>query len=136
MRSAHSEIWTHLVFSTKNHQPVFEGEGVPVIRQALDDFISEIPDHQGTFSILADHIHLLIKLPENMSVNQLARQIQKLVSERLRQHGWVVKVEWEDDYHAHSVSWNRLSNEKSLIERQEIKHKELSLKEELKFLGL
>lgn len=136
MRNAHSEIWTHLAFSTKNHRPVFDQESIGVIRQALEDFISEIPDHQGTFSILTDHLHLLIKLPENMSVNQLAKQVRELVGNRLKQEGWRGNLEWEEDYHAHSVSWNRLSNEKSLIERQEIKHKELSLKEELKFLDL
>ncbi|HAZ24208.1 MAG TPA: transposase, partial [Algoriphagus sp.] len=59
------------------------------------------------------------------------------ISQRLRQEGFDPDtLEWESDYHAHSVSLNRLSVEKSLIERQDIKHKEISLKEELKFLGL
>ncbi|AMQ54851.1 transposase [Algoriphagus sanaruensis] len=136
MRSGHSEIWTHLVFSTKGHLEIFDTSCILIIRQAILDYIEQIEDKQGTFSILSNHIHLLVKLPENMSVNQLARTIQELIVNRLRQEGWRGTLEWEEDYHAHSVSWNRLSSEKSLIERQEIKHKDLSLKDELKFLGL
>ncbi|HAH35411.1 MAG TPA: transposase [Algoriphagus sp.] len=137
MRHSHSEIWTHLVFSTKGHKPSIDSLKVDIIKQGLGDFIASIPDQHGTFCVLVDHFHMLIKLPENLSVNQLAEQIQELISQRLRQEGFDPDtLEWESDYHAHSVSLNRLSVEKSLIERQDIKHKEISLKEELKFLGL
>jgi hypothetical protein len=52
------------------------------------------------------------------------------------QEGFANCPEWDEDYYVHSVSLNRLSTEKSLLDRQEYKHKEISLEEELKFLGL
>lgn len=136
MRHSNSEIWTHLVFSTKEHRAVFDDQMIPVIRKLIAEFISEIPDHQGSFEILADHIHLLIKLPGNMSVNELAEKVQSLISTRLKLEGFRKEVEWEENFHAHSVSVSKLSTEKNLIERQLIKHKDMSLEEELRFLGM
>ncbi len=115
----------------------FDFKIAPLIQTALDDFISGLPDDHVTYCVLPDHIHLLAKLPNHLSVNQFAMEIQTAVSDRLRQEGYSEGgFEWNDTYHAHSVSSNRLSVEKNLIERQEINHKEMSLKEELRFLGM
>lgn len=136
MRDGHSDIWTHLVLSSQMHEPIFRPNMVPEIQQALEDYISQIPNHQGTYCVLPDHIHFLIKLPSDISITALANQVQDMVSSRLRQQGHLTNLEWDTDFHAHSVSLNRLEFEKSLITRQEIKHKDMSLSEELKFLGM
>jgi hypothetical protein len=78
----------------------------------------------------------LIKLPGNLSVDQLAHFVQQLINKKLVQERFANCPEWDEDYYVHSVSLNRLSTEKSLLDRQEYKHKEISLEEELKFLGL
>ncbi len=125
-----------MVISTKMHEPLFTVKMIPEIQQAIEDYISQIPNHQGTYCVMPDHIHFLVKLPPDLSINALAKQVQNLISGRLRQQGHLTNLDWEPDYHAHSVSLNRLEIEKSLIQRQEIKHKEISLKEELRFLGM
>lgn len=131
-----SEIWTHLVLSTKENSPRLEGNIKEITKQALRDFISQIPNNQGTLCVLSDHVHLLSKLPPEISLMELILQIQTFIGQRLRQEGITPSLKWSSIYHAHSVSLNRLEQEKSLISRQEIKHKNISLKEELKFLGL
>jgi hypothetical protein len=78
----------------------------------------------------------LIKLPSNLSVDQLAHFVQQLIGKNLVQEGFANCPEWDEEYYAHSVSLNRLTNEKSILDRQQYKHKEISLEEELKFLGL
>ena len=137
MRQSHTGIWTHLVISTKNYQPLFNEEWKKTIQTCLEDFVQIFPDQHSIFCILPDHIHFLIKLPDDMALSTLVSQIKKVVSDRLSgKYGDISNFAWEDDYHAHSVSVNRLSTEKNLIERQEIKHKEMSLQEELKFFGM
>lgn len=136
MRDGHSDIWMHVVLSSRQHEPVFKPQMIPEIKQALEDYISQLPANQGTYCVLSDHIHLLIKLPHDLSINSLALQVQDLVTGRMRQQGHVTNLEWDTNYHAHSVSLNRLEFEKSNIQRQEIKHREVSLAEELKFLGM
>jgi putative transposase len=137
MRHSHTDIWTHLVISTKGYQPLFRSSWVATIDAALQDFVNNLPGHSGTFCIMPDHVHFLIKLPGDMSLNALVDSIKATISEQLMgTFDNAGDFEWEKEYHAHSVSLNRLSIEKSIIERQEIKHKEISVQEELKFFGM
>ncbi|MCU0400689.1 MAG: transposase [Algoriphagus sp.] len=136
MNHSHSNIWTHLVLWTKDHQRVISYDMNQSFKEALDLVLFENSDQQLHFSILHDHIHLLIKLPGNMSVDRLVKHLQDHICQRLEQNGFRPCIEWDEHYHAHSVSLNRLSAEKNLLERQEYKHKEISLFEELKFLGM
>jgi len=137
MKHSHIEIWTHVVISAKEYRPLFRTDWVPTIDTTVQDFVNSIPDQRGTFCILPDHVHLLVKLPDDMSVNDMVSKIKSSISERLiNTFEDAADFEWEEDFHAHSVSLNRLSVEKNLIERQEIKHKEISLQEELKFFGM
>ncbi|WP_185974415.1 transposase [Litoribacter populi] len=138
MRNSHTEIWTHLVISAKSYQPLFKKQWVDTIDETLRDFIGSIPDHRGTFCIMPDHIHFLVKLPDDLSLNSLVDQVKSVIKTRLKETFVedADNFDWEPHHHAHSVSLNRLSVEKSLIERQLIKHKEMSLEEELKFFGM
>ncbi len=136
MNHSHSNIWTHLVFWTKDHQRVISYEMNASIKEAMELVLAENSEQQLHFSILQDHIHLLVKVPGKTSVDYLVHRLQELICEKLEDNGFRPCIEWDKDYHAHSVSLNRLSSEKSLLERQEYKHKEISLFEELKFLGM
>jgi putative transposase len=136
MTHSHSNIWTHLVLWTKGHQNQITSDMSSSIREVIGLIQMETPEQQVHFSILQDHIHLLIKVPGKMSVDYLVEYLQSLICEKLEKDGFIPCLEWDPNYHAHSVSLNRLSAEKSLLERQEYKHKEISLHEELKFLGM
>ena len=136
MNHSHSNIWTHLVLCTKSHHQQMTFEMYGSIKEAIEIMQAEFPEQQVHHSILQDHIHLLIKVPGQISVDQLVSHFQLLINECLKKNGFLPSFDWDTNYHAHSVSLNRLSAEKSLLDRQEYKHKEISLKEELKFLGM
>ncbi|MFN3759970.1 MAG: transposase [Algoriphagus aquaeductus] len=136
MTHSYSNIWTHVVLEVKDQQPAISEKVRPLVKKALEEYFSETEDQQAGFSVLADHLHLLVKLPQNMSVDQLVHSIRGQISIRLEREKLGKRLDWEDRYHAHSVSLNRLSIIRSLIDRQELKHKEMTLKEELKFFGL
>ncbi|MBC6367300.1 transposase [Algoriphagus sp. AK58] len=136
MPHSSSNVWTHLVFWTAGHERAITGQLIPVIHAVLDELSLKFTPHQVYHSILPDHIHLLTKVPSNISVDQLTFQVQQNIGKRLRELDLGDFLTWDPDYHVHSVSINRLSAEKSLIDRQEFKHKEISLVDELKFLGL
>lgn len=137
MKHSHSEIWMHLVLSTKNEAAVFGPSEAQYINAAIEEFASEHSNSTVTYAVLPEHIHILLKLPENMSLNGLVAHIQTFIQIKMRQNGQVNSTfQWEKDYHAHSVSTNRLTSERSIIQRQNLKHQEMSFKEELKFLGL
>jgi putative transposase len=136
MPHSHSNIWTHLVLWTKDHAPVICPDKAACIKRVLEELPLNFYQKDTHLSVLPDHIHLLIKLPASMSVDQLVQLVQQLIDKKLMQAGFDSFPDWDEQYYAHSVSMNRLSTEKSLLDRQEYKHKEVSLIEELKFLGL
>ncbi|PSL02027.1 transposase [Cecembia rubra] len=137
MKHSHSEIWTHLVLSTKYQTSVFGKAEIHCISEAIGEFADEHGNKSVTFAVLPEHIHILLKLPENMSLNGLVSHLQTFIQSKLKKNGEVnSNFQWEKDYHAHSVSTNRLSVERSAIQRQTLKHQEITLEEELKFLGL
>lgn|GEM_PF-527434 len=137
MKHSHSEIWTHLVLSTKNQERIFGQPEIKTINLAMEEFVANHKDQAITYAVLAEHIHILLKLPENMSLNGLASHLQTFIKSKMRLHKEVRHdFEWEKNFHAHSVSLNRISAEKSMILRQEMKHREITFEEELKFLGL
>ena len=136
MAHSHSNIWTHLVLWTKDHAPVICPDKAACIKRVLEELPLNFYQKDTHLSVLPDHIHLLIKLPASMSVDQLVQLVQQLIDKKLMQAGFDSFPDWDEQYYAHSVSMNRLSTEKSLLDRQEYKHKDVSLIEELKFLGL
>ncbi|EKB48938.1 transposase [Cecembia lonarensis] len=137
MKHSHSEIWTHLVLSTKNQEKIFGKAESKAIMEAMEDFIGSHEDQSITYSVLPEHIHILIKLPENISLNGFASHLQTFIKTKLSLNkGLNHNFQWEKNFHAHSVSINRLSAEKSMILRQEVKHREITFEEEMKFLGL
>lgn len=136
MPHSHSNIWTHLVLWTKDQAPIITSEMVVSIKHILEELPLDFYEKQTHLSVLPNHVHLLIKLPGNLSVDQMAHFVQQLICKKLVQEGFENCPDWDEKYYAHSVSLNRLSTEKSLLDRQEYKHKEISLEEELKFLGL
>ncbi|GMQ31288.1 hypothetical protein Aconfl_39320 [Algoriphagus confluentis] len=115
---------------------MIEGKLKTVVKEALEDFLSENCEQPCVFSILPDHIHVLINLDSSSSVREILLQIQAKILSYQENQGIVPILEWESGFHAHSVSTNRLSSEKSGIMRQELIHQELPLEEELKFLGM
>lgn len=136
MPHSSSNVWTHLVFWTEGHEKAITEQLIPPIHEVLGEWSLKLSSNQIYHSILPEHIHLLIKVPGHISVDQLALQVQQDIYIRLQQANLGAFLKWDEDYHVHSVSINRLTAEKSLLERQEIKHKEISLLDELKFLGL
>lgn len=136
MPHSHSNIWTHLVLWTKDHAPLISSEKKSCIKRILEELPLNFYQKDTHLSVLPDHIHLLIKLPASMSVDQLVQLVQQLIDKKLLQEGFDSSPDWDEQYYAHSVSMNRLSTEKSLLDRQEYKHKDVTLFEELKFLGL
>lgn len=136
MSVSYSKIWIHFVFETRQKEPLMEGKLKKVIQEALEDFLSGYCVQPCVFNILPDHIHLLINVDNTSSIQEIVSKIQDKILVYQKDQGIFPILEWEAGFHAHSVSTNRLSSEKSAIRRQELIHQELPLEEELKFLGI
>jgi putative transposase len=137
MRRSNSDVWTHIVLSTKNQEKIFREPEIETIVLALEEFKFQQEDESITFSVLPEHIHILLRLPDSMSLKSLVGHLQTFIKTKMSfSPGLISDFQWEKEFHAHSVSVNRLSSEKNMILRQDVKHREMTFEEELKFLGL
>src|SRR5436309_6732655 len=109
----------HLVFSTKNRQPLIGGE----IRSRLYEYLGGILRAEKSVLLAAggmpDHVHLLASLSRELSIAETLRLIKANSSK------WVHETfpdrqqfGWQAGYGAVSVSFSNLPHVKSYIARQ------------------
>lgn len=132
MRYSFSSLLVHAVFSTKDRarrlDELLRSNLFPYIGGILRSIRAEPRLINGT----ADHVHILMRLPTDLSVAECMRAV-KADSSR-----WVHEISplqrgfaWQDGYAAFTVS---ASNEKAAFEyirRQKQYHRRVSFEEEL-----
>ena len=122
------KIWVHLVWSTKNRQPLLSRE----IRSILFPHIKKNAQQKGIYIDFinghTDHIHILISLNKEQSIVQLIKgessywiNQQKLTTEKFR---------WQDQYFAVSVSESGINKVRDYIKNQEEHHKKKTFLQE------
>lgn len=134
MPSSYISLWYHIVFSTKGRMPVLDG----VLRERLFPYLGGIVRSErgllkaagGTY----DHVHLLLSLPQDRSVMDIARVVKANSSRWIHetfpaQRGF----EWQRGYGAFSVSRGDVDRVESYVLGQEEHHRGRSFQEE--FVG-
>jgi putative transposase len=122
MPSSYSSIFLHLIFSTKNREPLIKAEW----KDRLYGYIGGIL-RQGHNTLIAaggmeDHIHLLVLITREVAVKDLLRTI-KTNSSRWVHDEIGAKFEWQRGYCAISVSPSATHSVERYIHNQEVHHK-------------
>jgi REP element-mobilizing transposase RayT len=123
----------HLIFSTKNRQPLI----TPEIRPDLHSYIGGILRHWESPAILmnsvADHIHILFCLSKNHALKVLVEEVKKGSSKWIKTKGREFdQFYWQAGYGAFSVSQSGVTAVCRYIENQESHHRRLSFQDELR----
>ena len=137
MSQSLSQIWIHIVYSTKDRSPFFKN---PIILQKVHDYMQAICRKQNCVSTAiggtADHVHLLVNLNKNLSLSQLVEQIKKSTSKWIKT---LLEIDsdlknfyWQRGYGAFSVSQSNLADVKRYIENQQTHHKKFNYQDELR----
>jgi REP element-mobilizing transposase RayT len=137
MANTYTSAHIHYVFSTKNRLPYIVGD----LKPRLWAFMGGIARDNGMKALgiggVADHVHLLVSLPSNLSIAKAIQLIKGGSS------SWVHTTfpeakdfAWQTGYGAFSVSVSRLADTLAYIENQEEHHRTKSFQEEyLAFLN-
>ncbi|MCB0701144.1 MAG: IS200/IS605 family transposase [Candidatus Kapaibacterium sp.] len=125
-------IWVHIVFSTKNREPLLKDN----LRDYVFDHIRQTAKERNIYikSIdgWEDHCHCLIRLNKDESLNTLVQQIKVESTTWMNKSNLIKGFEWEDDYLAVSVSESNLEKVIHYIDSQSEHHKFKSFDEEYK----
>jgi putative transposase len=137
MSQSLSQIYVHMVFSTKNRINYLSE---PKICDELYAYIVGILKNIGSEALIingaSDHIHILCTLPRSFNISNMIKEIKRSSSLWIKtKEIKLASFQWQAGYGVFSVSYKNLQSAKHYIENQQHHHKNLTFKEELiKFL--
>jgi putative transposase len=126
-----SRVLVHLIFSTKNREPVL----VPEIRSELHSYLAGVLREEQCPALqvggVADHVHLLFGLSRTLAVAQVVEQVKTSSSKWIKPKGAVfAEFHWQAGYGAFSVSQSNAAAVAQYIRNQEEHHRKLTFQEE------
>ena len=125
-------LMVHVIFSTKNREPLITPEIEPELFAYLGGILknheSRLLDAGGT----ADHVHLLVSQSKNVSLSSLMKDVKKDSSSWIKTKGQLFwNFHWQDGYGAFSIGKSDIPELKKYIERQKEHHRKRTFQEEL-----
>jgi len=133
MPHSYSALWVHLVWSTKNREPIL----IQPLRSEVFKVILEIAtDHEiyvDRLNGIEDHIHLLVRLRTDQSVADVVKTIKGSSWEHFKDDPEKY-ISWQDGFAAFSVSPDNLKKVRAYINNQETHHKSKAFSDEMKQL--
>jgi REP element-mobilizing transposase RayT len=130
------QIYTHLVFSTKQRRPFFRRQDR---RQRLHAYLIGACKNLKCVPIAVggaeDHVHILCRLAKTVSVSDLVRDLKRESSKWLKgEFPGFSAFQWQAGYGAFSISPTHVNQLCRYIATQEEHHRTVSFQEELRRL--
>jgi REP element-mobilizing transposase RayT len=125
------KIWVHLVWTTKNREPLLIRE----IRQDIFCHIRENAKKKGIYIDFinghSEHVHCLISMSSGQSIDKILMLLKGESSHWINKNKLLrKKFEWQDEYFAVSISESSLNQVRNYIKNQENHHKKKSFNDE------
>ncbi|HXT62201.1 MAG TPA: IS200/IS605 family transposase [Pyrinomonadaceae bacterium] len=136
MSRTFTSLLTHIVFSTKNREPMIVADLKPQLYAYLGGLTRELKGKSYGINGTSDHVHMLVNLPPVVSISDTLRFL-KSNSSRWVHDKWRHRrfFAWQLGYGAFSVSKSNVPAVMEYIRNQETHHHKISFKEEfLEFL--
>jgi putative transposase len=135
MAQSLSKVLVHLIFSTKNREPLI----CEAVRPHLNAYIVGILQHLKSPSLQTggerDHMHILFTLARTLSQADLVEEVKKSSSKWMKAEGAAPQFAWQAGYGAFSVGESQVEQVISYIQKQAQHHQTVSFQEEYrKFL--
>jgi REP element-mobilizing transposase RayT len=123
----------HLVFSTKNREPVL----IEAIRGSLCAYASGVLRDLNSPAIAVnawrDHVHILFALSKNHSLSQVVMEVKRATSKWIKTQGTqFARFHWQSGYGAFSIGQSGVGEVKTYIADQSKHHRVRSFEEEFR----
>ena len=124
-------IWIHLIWSTKNRQPVISHHLKPELLNHIIENAGKKEIYIDKINCVADHCHSLISLGASQTTSNVAFLLKGESSHWVNKNKLIQgNFEWQDEYIAASVSESQVDKIRRYIENQEEHHRKKSFKKE------
>lgn len=131
-----TQIYIHLVFSTKDRRPFLDDKD---LRSRMHAYLSGGCRQQDCPSVAiggpSDRIHILFRLGKSASISTLVRELKKETSKWIKKEVSTLQAfQWQADYGAFSVSPSHIDALVSYIRNLEEHHRVESFQDEFRRL--
>ena len=126
------KIWVHLVFATKNREPLLKKEFRYDVHKHIIENCKEKEIFLQAINGYAEHIHCLISLGKDQTISKVSQLIKGESSFWINKNTLTSeKFSWQDDYFAVSVSESQVETVVAYIKNQEKHHSKKSFDDEV-----
>jgi putative transposase len=128
-----AKILVHLVFSTKNREPVLaEHIRIPLCAYA-SAVLRDLDSHVVAINAWRDHVHILFALSKNHSLAQVVMEVKRATSKWVKTQGKeFAGFHWQSGYGAFSNGQSGVDEVKAYIANQAKHHRVKSFEEEFR----
>lgn len=129
-----SQIWLHIIFSTKNREPVLSDKQV---REKVYAYLAGICNQMNSRALIvggiADHVHILCNHSKNLALKDLIQNVKQDSSKWIkRQWPHLNHFYWQQGYGAFSVSPVHVDKVRHYIATQEEHHRNVGFQDEFR----
>jgi putative transposase len=132
-----TQIYYHIVFSTKNRRPVLTEAHQPQLYGYLWALLENKKCHPYQIGGVEDHIHIYTSLHPQMNLSSLVKDMKPATSDMIKKERLFRAFDyWQDGYGAFTHSWAEKSQMIQYVANQKEHHTRITFREELKQLLL
>jgi putative transposase len=130
---SYSRVWLHLVWATLERRPLLAKPAAMKLSGYLTDYAKQKCIYMKINFVNADHVHALIDLPTNLSIEEVMQLFKGGSSHWINESNLVTdKFGWGRGYGVFSVSESGVAEVCAYISNQEEHHRKRDFVEELK----
>ena len=125
-------LMTHIIFSTKNREPLITSEIEPELFAYMGGILKNKDSRLLSAGGTDDHVHLLISQSKNIALSAVMKDVKKDSSSWIKTKGkGFCNFHWQDGYGAFSIGMSDIAAVTRYITSQKEHHRKRSFQEEL-----
>ena len=131
MPSTYTGLHYHIVFSTRNREPLIKADWLTDFHEYLGGTVRGLGGVSEGVGGVADHVHLLVSLKPTHCLSDFLRDLKKSSSVWMASIKGESGFRWQEGYSAFTVSPTACESVQRYIARQKEHHHRTTFREEL-----
>ena len=127
MSHIYYKIYVHLIWTTKNKEPIIDQKIEEFLKKYLPQKIKNLRCEQLALNMTNDHLHLLVRLTPSISISNFVNRIKGASSHEINLNFPNNDFYWQNGYGVLSLGGKAISFVKKYIDNQKEHHKKDSI---------
>ena len=128
-----AQLLVHLIFSTKNREPLLSDNIRPELHSYMATILKGMDSSAILINSVEDHAHVLFHLSKNHALCDVIESLKKDSSKWIKTKGRPYRnFHWQSGYGAFSVSQSNVAQVVRYIEKQKEHHRRRTFQEEFR----